>query len=112
MLLNIGPLNKVSDGKPDIYDRLRLSVKQGKPILKVLEPFMEKKSDDSQEYYELKIKKGDPILIGHPKLYSHILIERVLEELGLIKFFSQYRSMNDISFNLVGFLDYLYMLEY
>ena len=103
VLLNIGPLDKVSDGKPDFYDRLRLSVKQGKPILKVLEPFMEKKSDDSQEYYELKIKKGDPILIGHPKLYSHILIERVLEELGLIKFFSQYRSMNDISFDLVGF---------
>lgn len=84
VLLNIGSLDKVSDGKPDFYDRLRLSVKQGKPILKVLEPFMEKKSDDSQEYYELKIKKGDPILIGHPKLYSHILIERVLEELVLM----------------------------
>ena len=103
VLLNIGPLDKVSDGKPDFYDRLRLSIKQGKPILKVIEPFIEAKSKTPQEYYEFKIKKGDPILIGHPKLYSHILIERILEELGLIKFFSQYRSMNNISYDLVGF---------
>ena len=75
VLLNIGPLDKVTDGKPDFYDRLRLSVKQGKPILKCLEPYMNIKKDDVKEYYELKIKKGDPILIGHPKLYSHILIE-------------------------------------
>ena len=103
VLLNIGPLDKVTDGKPDFYDRLRLSVKQGKPILKCLEPYMNIKKDDVKEYYELKIKKGDPILIGHPKLYSHILIERILEELGLIKFFSQYRSTNNISYDLVGF---------
>ena len=103
VLLNIGPLDKVTDGKPDFYDRLRLSVKQGKPILKCLEPYMNIKKDDVKEYYELKIKKRDPILIGHPKLYSHILIERILEELGLIKFFSQYRSMNNISYDLVGF---------
>ena len=103
VLLNIGPLDKVSDGKPDFYDRLRLSVKQGKPILPILEPFFQNVEKKESEYYEFKIKKGDPILIGHPKLYSHILIERVLEELGLIRFFSQYRSMNNISFDIVGF---------
>ena len=106
VLLNLGSLDKLSDGKPDFYDRLRLSVKQGKPLLKVIEPFL--KNDKSNEtpkddYYEFKIKKGDPILIGHPKLYSQVLIERILEELGLIRFFSQYRSMNNITFDIVGF---------
>ena len=51
VLLNIGPLDKVTDGKPDFYDRLRLSVKQGKPILKCLEPYMNIKKDDVKECY-------------------------------------------------------------
>lgn len=36
-------------------------------------------------------------------MYSQVLIERILEELGLVKFFQQYKSFNKLSYDLVGF---------
>ncbi len=102
-LLNIGPLSKFDDGKPDYVQRLKDSFKKGDPIIESLREFCncEPKKDDG--VYTVTAKRGDPILIGHPKLYSQVLIERILEELGLIRFFQQYKSYNDLPFDLVGF---------
>lgn len=102
-ILNIGPLSKFDDGKPDYVQRLKESFKKGDPIIDSLREYCNAPKKENDGVYTISVKRGDPILIGHPKLYSQVLIERILEELGLIKFFQQYRSFNNLSFDLVGF---------
>lgn len=102
-ILNIGPLSKFDDGKPDYVQRLKESFKRGDPIIDSLREFCNVPSKNDDGIYNITVKRGDPILIGHPKLYSQVLIERILEELGLVKFFQQYKSFNKLSYDLVGF---------
>ena len=102
-ILNIGPLSKFDDGKPDYVQRLKESFKKGDPIIDSLREFCNAPSKKDDGVYNITVKRGDPILIGHPKLYSQVLIERILEELGLVRFFQQYKSFNKLSYDLVGF---------
>lgn len=102
-ILNIGPLSKFDDGNPDYVQRLKESFKRGDPIIDSLREFCNAPSKNDDGIYNITVKRGDPILIGHPKLYSQVLIERILEELGLVKFFQQYKSFNKLSYDLVGF---------
>ncbi len=101
IILSIGPLSKFDDGKPDYLKRLRESFKNGVPLIDSLKPFCE--SNHKLEIYEIKLKEGEDACIGHPKLYSQNLIERILEELGLISLFASYKANTKIEFDLVGF---------
>lgn len=101
ILLSIGPLSRFDDGKPDYLKRLRDSFKNGVPLIDSLKPFCE--NNQSLETYEFKLTEGEDACIGHPKLYSHNLIERILEELGLISLFASYKANTKIEFDLVGF---------
>lgn len=96
----IGPLSKFDDGKPDYIKRLKDSFKNGNPIIPELQKYCEEKP---LEQYNIKLVENDPDCIGHPKLFSQVLIEKILEELGLIRFFLQYKSFTDYKFDLVGF---------
>lgn len=100
-ILNIGPLKKFDDGQDDYLDRLKASFKRGNPIIPILQPFCS--SQPIREKYNLQLSEGDPFCIGHPKLYSHCLIERILEELGLITFFNRYKQFTKYEFDLTGF---------
>lgn len=102
-LLNIGPLSKFDDGKPDYFQRLRESFKKGDPLIDSLREYCNLAPKKDNDIHNITVKRGDPILIGHPKLYSQVLIERILQELGLIHFFSQYKSFGNLSYDLVGF---------
>lgn len=86
VLLNIGPLSRFDDGKPDYVKRLKESFKNGKPLIDSLLPFVDKNS--LKEEYNIFLSEGNPDCIGHPKLYSHSLLERILEELGLTSLIS------------------------
>lgn len=101
-ILNIGPLSKFDDGKPDYVQRLKDSFKCGSPLIDSLKPYCEK--TQPLEHYKLEYTEGDPYLIGSPKLYSHVLIEQIMKELGLIDLFSHYKSIYKIEFDLVGFI--------
>lgn len=101
VLLNIGPLSKFDDGKPDYIQRLKDSFKNGNPLISSLIPFVEE--NNIHESYSFKIEKGDPFCFGESKLFSHILLERILEELGLITLFSSYKGFTNIKFDLLGF---------
>lgn len=101
-ILNIGPLSKFDDGKPDYVQRLKESFKCGSPLIDSLKPYCEK--IQPLEHYKLEYTEGDPYLIGSPKLYSHVLIEQIMKELGLIDLFSHYKSIYKIEFDLVGFI--------
>ena len=101
-ILNLGPLSKYDDGNPDYMKRLKESFKSGNPIIDELKPYCENKQ--LLEKYKLEYTEGDSFLIGAPKLFSHILIERIMKELGLIDLFAHYKSIYKIEFDLVGFL--------
>ena len=100
--LNIGPLSRYDDGKPDYVQRLKDSFKNGEPLIESLKPFVSTE-ESNKEIYNVRLTKGDPNCIGHPKLYSHILIERILEELGLISLVSSYKAQTKIEFDIAGF---------
>jgi len=100
-VLNIGPLDKYDDGKPDYIQRLRKSFKAGQPLIDALEPYCSKHAP--LEEYHLRYTEGDPACIGHPKLFSHMLVERILEELGLMAFFSSYKNFTKIQYNVYSF---------
>jgi transposase len=103
VILSIGPLSKFDDGKPDYVGRLKESFKLGKPLIDSLKKYCDNAAQEDTGVHTVTVRRGDPLLIGHPKLYSQVLIERILQELGLIQFFSQYSSYNSISFDLTGF---------
>jgi len=100
-ILNIGPVDRFDDGKPDFIKRLRKSFSAGQPIIADLEPYCTKSAPF--EKYSFNFQEGDTACVGHPKLFSHMLIERVMEELGLQFFFSTYKGFTKIQYDVYGF---------
>ena len=101
VVYNIGPLSRFDDGKPDYVTRLKQSFKNGKPIIPELQRFC---SDPlPKEHYDIHFEEGDPDCIGHPKLFSQVLIERILEELGMTDYMQKYKHYTNIQFDLLGF---------
>ena len=102
VVLNVGPLDKFDDGQPNYIERLRKSLKAGNPLIPSLEPYCTKQAP--LEEYHFRYTEGEPTCIGHPKIFSHMLIERVLEELGLMAFFSSYKNFTKIQYNVYSFV--------
>ena len=93
VVFNIGPLDRFDDGQPCYVERLKKSFQAGVPLLPDLEPYCHAKKQ--AEDYHFSMKDGSSDCFGHPRLFSHVLLERILEELGLNTFFSSYlRSGN------------------
>lgn len=102
LIFNIGPLSRYDDGKPDYISRLKESFKSGSPIIESLKPYCSKMQP--LEHYSLEYVEGDPYLIGSPKLYSHVIIEQIMKELGLIDLFAHYKGIYKIQYDLTGFI--------
>ncbi len=102
LIYNIGPLSRYDDGKPDYISRLKESFKSGSPIIESLKPYCIK--SQQLEHYSLEYTEGDPYLIGSPKLYSHVIIEQIMKDLGLIDLFAHYKSIYKIQYDLTGFI--------
>ena len=101
VVLNIGPLSRFDDGQPDYVDRLKRSFKAGNPLIPALLPYCS--GEITPETYRCSIKEGSPDCFGHPKLFSHVLMERILEELGLNTFFSSYKGFTKLQYDVYGF---------
>lgn len=101
VILNIGPLDRFDDGQPDYVERLKKSFKAGAPLISSLLPYCEEKKMEGA--YRFSINEGSPDCFGHPKLFSHILLERILEELGLNTFFSSYKGFTKLQYDVYGF---------
>ena len=71
--INIGPLSKFDDGKPNFVERLKASFKAGTPIIKELEPYVSK--EVNKEIYNFQIHEGTDECIGHPKLFANLLFD-------------------------------------
>ena len=100
---NIGPLSKFDDGKPNYVQRLKESYKNGNPIIKELIPFVEK-NDRPIKNWNMTFFEHDEYCVGDPKLFSHVLIERILEEIGLVQFVNRYKQFLTSKFDVLGFI--------
>lgn len=101
VLLNIGPLDRFDDDLPNYMERLRDSFKAGDPLIPTLKPFC--KDNTPVKKYPCLFMRGSPDCVSYPKLYSHLLLEKILEELGLNCFFSSYKKFTKIQFDVYGF---------
>jgi hypothetical protein len=101
VVLNIGPLDKFDDGQPNYLERLRKSFRAGAPLIPALKPYCA--SEPPREKYTFTFEEGSPECAGTPKLYSHLFLERILEELGLRDFFASYKRFTKIEYDLYGF---------
>lgn len=101
VVFNIGPIDKFDDGQPDYIGRLRQSFRVGTPLIASLKPYCT--NELPRETYSFHFEEGDPACFGSPKTYSHMLIERILEELGLRNFFSSYKNFTKIEYNVYSF---------
>lgn len=97
----IGPLSRFDDGKPDYVKRLKDSFKAGKPLIPTLQPYCSEES--VPETYPATFSKGSPDCFGHPKFYSHLLLERILEELGLRNVFAFCKRSSKLKYDVYGF---------
>ncbi len=100
-ILNIGPLSRFDDGKPDFVQRLKDSYKEGKPIIDLLLPYIE---EPVAKKHVIKFKDGDMSCIGNPKLVSQILLDRLFVQLGLDKLCATLKHSLGLSYDLTGFI--------
>ena len=101
VVLNIGSLEKFDDGQPDYLVRLRKSFRAGIPLIPALQPYCVNESP--REKYTFTFDEGNPNCAGNPKIFSHILLERIVEELGLRNLFASYKGFTKIEYNVYGF---------
>ena len=101
VLYNIGPLDRFDDGEPDYVNRLKNSFKAGNPLIPELRRFCS--AEIPTETYKFSVREGSPECFGHPKLFSHMLLERILEELGLNTFFASYKGLTKLEYDVYGF---------
>ena len=102
---NIGPVSKFDDGKGNFIERLRSSFNAGTPIIKELEPYVSK--DVKKEIYNLQIHEGTEECIGHPKLFSNLLLDKLMEEIGLTQYINVYKTYDKITYDVLGFIKLL-----
>ena len=101
VIYNIGPLSKFDDGKPDYIERLKMSFKAGNPIIESLKKYCE--DSDFPITHKFSITEGSPDCFGNPKIFSNILLERILEEIGLRSLFASYKGFTKIQYDVYGF---------
>jgi hypothetical protein len=94
-------LARFDDGFPDFIGRLRKSFKAGDPLIPSLKPYCT--GEKLAETYRFSLTEGSPDCFGHPRLFSHLLLERILEELGLNAFFSSYKGFTKLEYDVYGF---------
>ena len=97
-IYNIGPMSKYDDGLPNYHERLKESFKAGKPLIPELLPYVDKEQRP-REQYDITFTQGDPDCFGKVKLYSHVLIEKILNELGLVTLINSYKRTTKYDFD-------------
>ena len=100
VILTLGPLHRFDDGKPDYVKRLKQSFVDGNPLIDALLPYCS--TENVRKQYKFTFNAGDPHCFGETKIYSHCLIDRILEELGVNAAINSYKSFSKIKYDVLG----------
>lgn len=103
IILNLGCIEKYDDGKPNYLERLRQSFKEGNPMIEILKKYTQKEA----EKYEIVFKEGESNCIGETKKGCQILIEKLIEEIGIDRLFATMKKERKIKYDVYGFFKML-----
>ena len=98
-VLSIGPLSRHDDGKPDYLARLRESFRDGRPLIKALEPYAGAARGQS---VTLTFAEGDAASLGEPKRMASVILDPVFKALGLDELFASVKFASKIRYDLQG----------
>lgn len=100
VIMTLGPLHRYDDGQPEYVKRLKQSFVNGNPLIDSLLPYCS--PDNVRKQYKFTFNAGDPHCFGETKLYAQCLIDRILEELGLIAAVNSYKGFSKIEYDILG----------
>ena len=109
VVFNIGPLDKYDDGQPNYIERLRASYANGAPLIDSLLPYCSK-VDVSKEHtftFKYNFREGNQFNCFNTTKIGHIILEKIIEELGLTDFIATYKMKKKITYDLYGFFKLL-----
>ena len=102
-VLNIGPLSKYDDGKPNYLERLRQSFKDGEPLIPELQPYCDGQEKETEKYV-VTFEKENECCFADPKWCANIIFDRIFDEIGLTAFFSEVKCTGKIEYDLLGLI--------
>ena len=100
-VLNIGPLSRFDDGKPDFLARLRASFKEGKPIIPELEAFVGAGTDE-QDVAIVFSRTDDTAAFSNPKNIGYFPLDGLYDQLGIYDVLNLQKSRSKIQYDLNG----------
>ena len=99
-ILNLGPLSRFDDGKPNYLTRLRQSFRDGKPLIPELLPYVKK--DAVPQKYTITIQAGSKFCVASTKRFAPCLFDPVFAALGLDQLFASIKHNLKIQYDLQG----------
>ena len=99
VVLNIGPLSRFSDGKPDYLERLKASFAAGVPLIDSLRPYV---GNAAGTVHVIRYRDGDPECDGKPKRLAACVLDPVFSALGLDQLFASVKHASKIRYDLQG----------
>jgi transposase len=102
IVCQIGFLSEFDDGMPDYLQRLRQSFKEGTPLIPALQQYCI--NQELGTGYAHNFLPETLECQGNFKRASHILLERILEELGIPSVLAVCKHATKIEYDVYGFL--------
>jgi transposase len=100
VVMNVGPLSRFDDGKPDYFARLKQSFDDGAPIIPELLPLFNGKKDNE---VNIKLHKDiDSEAFIDFKAIGYFILESIYFFLGISDVMRHYKSILNIQYDLDG----------
>jgi transposase len=106
IILNLGPVSRFDDGKPDYLKRLKQSFKDGHPLIPELTAYVENSAPEP-EIYNIQFKQGEQTCISTPKHLASCILDAAFSGLGLDEFFASIKFSSKIKYDLQGIVKLL-----
>lgn len=109
VVLNIGPLKRFDDGKPDFIGRLRESFKEGRPIIPGLQEYANANAVQENEggdhvLVKVPLNEETPLAAFHSRCLADLILNAYMSGLGLSQLFRQIKSERRLQYDLLGFV--------
>jgi len=101
IIKNVGPLSRFDDGQPNYLERLKLSFRSGRPLIKELTELAQ--GNPSNKIITCKFDLRDMgSCYSDPKNIGYFLLDGLFDSLGIYDVLNQYKSDKQISYDLNG----------
>jgi transposase len=106
VVMNIGPLSRFDDGKPDYLKRLRESFKEGNPLIESLAGLAAGKA--AQDFVTFKCDRNDDgEAFSDPKNAGYFILDGIYDALGIYDVLNLHKCRSKIGYDLNGLVKLL-----